>query len=230
MAGPDQKGYKCLTVVRFLLSIFFVIVVGVVAVVDYNRFHGYCSDRSFNDSVGPPPAAFHRSNCHLDVDKRRQLKTPGKLLGAVPLKNWSRSIPAWGAVGIVYCISAIVNFVLICKTNPTWKSQKNPTGKNQTNLTWESETKPSNTKPVFSHDISEHWRVGWILFGCTVLIVVYYTVTIGMIITCRDGKEQIFEALYGAVIGVDVVLQGKHVLFASLHLSLSQICLWYRCM
>jgi hypothetical protein len=214
MAGPDQKGYKCLTVVRFLLSIFFVIVVGVVAVVDYNRFHGYCVDRSFNDSIGPPPAPFHREKCIVDESKRGQLKTPGKQLGAVEFIKLSRSKAAWIAVGIVYGISALANSVLIYRTK----------------LTWKSKTNPSNTKPVFSHDISEHWRVGWILFGCTVLIVVYYSVTTGMIFTCRDGIEKAYEAIYGVVIAADVVIQGRHVLFASLHLSLSQICLWYRCM
>ena len=167
---------------------FLVVWIVLVAFFDVNRFHGYCPTRAFNDSIGPPAHDGDRTICRENKGSRPT--PPGKLPGHV-ISCWERSLPAWIVIGVLSVVTTAANLVLIL-THPK--------------KTKEGRSNSQQEQRAYGHNISELSRIGWIRFGCTVFIVVYYTITVGMIADCRDDKG--VELFYSIMLAIDVLFQG----------------------
>jgi hypothetical protein len=56
-----------------VIVIFSLIWVTLVVLFDINRFHGYCAERDFNDSIGPPIEEGDRTICRVQNESERPI-------------------------------------------------------------------------------------------------------------------------------------------------------------
>ena len=180
---------------RGILGVGLLVWIALVVIFDVNRFYGYCAKRTFNDSIGPLAHDGDRMSCRVENESARPTH-PGKLGGQI-ITDWERSRPSWIVIGILNLVTSALNLVLI-RNHP-----KKPNKATDSSNTTEEKI---STRRAFDEHLREYWRISWIIFGCTVVVVVYHSITVAMIIDCRDDK--VAELFYSLALPLDVLMQG----------------------
>ena len=178
---------------RGILGVGLLVWIALVVIFDVNRFHGYCAKRSFNDSIGPLAHDGDRMSCRVENESARPTP-PGKLGGQI-ITVGERSRPSWIVIGILNLVTSALNLVLL--RNHPKKPEKDADSSN---------TREDESSRAFDEHLRQYGRISWIIFGCTVVVVVYHSITVAKIIECRDDKAA--ELFYALVLPLDVLIQG----------------------
>ena len=204
--GQESKGKRpkprALAVVVLILLL--LVWVTLVVVFDFNRFHGYCAKREFNDSIGPPFHVGDRTICRVENESYRP-STPGKLPGEI-FTGSERSRPSWIVIGVLSFITVVMNFILLVSNLVKDDAEGDAEGDAKGDTKDDATLQQTRSRRTYDHYLSENQRISWIIFGCTATIIVDYNITVGMIIECREDKGA--ELFYTFMLCSDVLVQG----------------------
>ena len=161
----------------------FVLICAIQVLVDVNRYYDFCSNRMFNDSLGPLDVV-NRNICYSNSSTRPHNNPPGRRPGAL-FGNPTRSLPAW-IFGILLKLITTSFNVWLCYCS----LKKTPSAHT-------------------GHNRRENNRVTWIIYICVVVIIVYEVINIAKIIFCRLRGINNVELAYAFAVSADTLVQGK---------------------